>query len=93
MDELRFQEPSWNVLTSKSEIESSKTNLNPSVVSSGYLEQLRVTDFLWVFLQPLLLALRDLAQSNPPDAAKSFLPGPDRSLWLATKRDSWGRLP
>src|ERR1700687_1790170 len=58
-----------------------------------HFEQLYVTDFLWRFLQPLLLAPRDPAQSNPPDAAKSCLPGPDRSLWLATKRDSWGRLP
>src|ERR1700719_2770434 len=75
------------------QIENSKSNLNPSVVSSRYLEQLHLTDFLWMFLQPLLLALHDPVLSNPPHAAKSCLPGPDRSLWLAAKRDSWDRLP
>jgi len=44
--------------------------------------------FLWMFLQPLLLALRDPAQSNPPDAAKSW-PARPGSITVACKQTAF----
>src|SRR6266566_6887221 len=84
---IRFK---WMISDSKSPLGMRKYQLMRSFLDC--FEQLHVTDFLRMFLQPLLLALRDPAQSNPPDAARSCLPGPDQSPWFATKRDSWGRF-